>query len=363
MFALGMADNIRGPLFLDLIDYFKLSNTQASLSFASTSGFAFFGNWISGKILKWVSLSSLLIHSLFMMALALILMGIAQNFNLYLFGAAIFGLSMGLLGVAQNLLVAENMDGPHQTKALSGLHGLYGFSSLVAPFAASYAPRLLGPWRSAFYVTGGVAVLVFLFSFVIKPREMIVHQKTFEKGQKVSSYTSLLVFGGILAFYAMAENLISSRLAMYMRIYFDKDLRESSLYVTYFFSFLLLGRALFATKKFSTSLRLQLNILLFLSVVSLLLGLMLHPFFLAVTGLTMAAYYPLGIAYLSEHTHLQKRSYITFALGFQNLCLICMHLGVGYLTDAFGLFYAFGVGLISLVLASVCLNFHPRVVS
>jgi hypothetical protein len=40
-----------------------------------------------------------------------------------------------------------------------------------------------------------------------------------------------------------------------------------------------------------------------------------------------------------------------------------MHLGVGYLTDHFGLFSAFGVGIISLLLALVCINFHPKIYS
>ena len=35
--------------------------------------------------------------------------------------------------------------------------------------------------------------------------------------------------------------------------------------------------------------------------------------------------------------------------------------GVGFLTDRYGLFYAFGVGLVSLVLSLICVNFHPEV--
>jgi hypothetical protein len=37
-----------------------------------------------------------------------------------------------------------------------------------------------------------------------------------------------------------------------------------------------------------------------------------------------------------------------------------MHLGVGLLTDSFGLFYAFGVGIFALALSLICLNLHPK---
>ena len=37
MFALGGSDNIRGPLFPELLRYFQLTNSQASLSFAVAS--------------------------------------------------------------------------------------------------------------------------------------------------------------------------------------------------------------------------------------------------------------------------------------------------------------------------------------
>lgn len=369
MFALGLADNIRGPLFADLIQFFQLSNTQASASFAVTSAFGFMGNLAAERILRRLSMDHLLLVSLVLMSLGLLAMGVAPSFVFYMMAAAVFGLSMGFMGIAQNLMVAENVGQDDQTKALSGLHALYGFSSLVAPFVASYAPSFFGSWRGGFFVTSSVAIFIFALSFWIRSIEKISHVHvgkgliSAEKFQKniQAPFFSLCMFGGILAFYVITEILVSSRLALYMRQYFQMDLKQSSLYVTYFFSFLLLGRVGFALKKFSISLRSQLNILLILTFACVLAGLKWHPFFLAVSGLTMAPFYPLGIAYLSQQTQQQQRLYITFAMAFQNLCLISMHLGVGYLTDQFGLINAFGVGVLSIVLSLICVNFHPRV--
>ncbi len=366
MFALGLADNIRGPLFPELISFFHLSNTEASSSFAITSMFGFFGNLIAERILRKVSIDRLLVLSLIIMSVSLFGMGIAPYFVVYMIAAAFFGLSMGFMGITQNLMVAENITGEVQTKALSGLHSTYGLSSLVAPFVASYAPGLLGSWRAGIFVTCGASILVFVCTHFIRSKESISHVKSQSLREDIQiepqrNMFALFMFGGILAFYVVTEILVSSRLALYMRQYFNMGLKESSLYVTYFFSFLLLGRLGFTFKKFVISIRTQMNILLSLTLVCVLLGLIIHPFLLAFSGLAMAPFYPLGIAYLSEQTHIHKRRFITFALAFQNFCLITMHFGVGYLTDQFGLLNAFGVGIVSIVLSLLCINFHPRV--
>jgi MFS transporter, FHS family, glucose/mannose:H+ symporter len=364
MFVFGLADNIRGPLFADLMDFFKLTNTQGSLSFAATSAAALVGNVLSAHLLKHMTLARLLIFSLFLMALGLLFMGLASSFNLYLVSAIIFGLSLGLMTVAQNLIVAESIEPEKQSKALSGLHGLYGLSSLLAPILASRAPEFFGPWRSAFFVTSSIALVILLISFLIRPEPgFTIEEHRIVEDKDKPSWSLLFSFGGIFAFYVVAEILVSTRLALYMRTYFNMNLEQSSNYVTYFFIFLLVGRVFFAFKAFAASLKSQLTISLLVSILFLVLGLTVNPFFLALVGLSMAPFYPLSVAYISRQTGAEKRKFITFAISFQSFCVITMHIGVGYLTDRFGLFYAFGVGIVSLVLSLLCVNLHPRVSS
>ena len=81
---------------------------------------------------------------------------------------------------------------------------------------------------------------------------------------------------------------------------------------------------------------------------------------LTLVGLCMAPFYPMSIAYISQKAGKKARKFIIFAMGMQSLMVVAMHLGVGYLTDAFGLFYAFGVGIFALLLSLICLNFHPQ---
>ena len=364
MFVLGMSDNIRGPLFPELLSFFKLTNAEGSFSFAAASAAALLGNIISTTLLKKYNLAQVLCLSLFTMALGLFFMGVVPHFYLYILGAIVFGLSIGLMGVTQNVMVAENVEPSKQSKALSGLHGVYGFSSLIAPLIASYSPHIFGNWRAAFFITAVVAVIFALASVGIHAEPKFeVHPLIDKAESSQNSFWVLVFFGGIFAFYVMAEIMVSTRLALYMRTYSNMDLESSSRYVTYFFVFLLLGRVIFTFKSFNSTLKTQLNCSLCFSLILFFLGMKFNPLFFVLMGLSMAPFYPLSVAYISAQTGRNRRQFITFAISFQSLCVISMHLGVGYLTDEFGLFYAFGVGFISLVLSLICVNFHPKAYS
>ena len=362
MFVLGMSDNIRGPLYPELLLFFNLTNAQGSLSFAVASTAAFFGNIFAGALLRNYTLSRVLCISIFAMGAGLATMGISSTYIWYIVGAALFGGSMGLVALTQNVLVAESVDGPSQSKALSGLHGIYGLSSLLAPLVASFSTAFFGSWRSAFLVTAIFAGIVALAASLYRARPRFeVHQAPEKVKNHKNSKKALLLFGGLLAFYVVAEIMISTRLALYMRTYFAMDLEKSSYYVTGFFVMLLLGRLIFAIRTFTATYKAQLNSSLLASIICLALGLTVHPLFFVLLGMAMAPFYPVSVAYIAEQTGIFQRQFITFALSFQSLCVIAMHLGVGYLRDHFGLFYAFGVGIISLILSLICVNYHPKV--
>lgn len=364
LFVLGLADNIRGPLFPEILNYFNLSSSMGSLSFATTSTAAFLASFFSALYLKKRTLSSLHQLSMLVMSVGLLLMGISKDFNFFLGGSFVLGLSIGFMGVSQNLLVSESVPPEKQSKALSGLHAMYGFASFLAPLLAAKTTENYSSWRAAFIVVSIFCLLFFIFQILTKPEpEFIVHslpQKNKDDDSRVSKI-SLFTIAGLFGFYVVAEILVSTRLAQYMRTYFQMNLESSSGYVTLFFMFLLLGRLLFAIKKMPLSLKWQMNLSLVGSFILLTLGLKIHPFFLALVGFAMAPFYPLSVAYISEKAGTQARTFITFAMGFQSFAVITMHLGVGYLTDKLGLFYAFGVGLFAIVLSLLCLNLHPPI--
>lgn len=372
MFILGLADNLRGPLFPELLKYFNLNNSQGSFSFALASTAALLGNIGSAFALKKIHLNHLLTWTVALMMAGVTLMGFAPLFSWYLAGCFLFGLGLGATGVTQNLLIAENVQTAHQTKIMSSMHGIYGFSSLLAPLLASRSPHafsgiyssdnLLTQWQSGFLIVGALSMVVVLMALAISPKEPFIHAADNATGvSKKSPVTTMLWFAGFFATYVACEILVSTRLALYMRNYFNLSLEASSNYVTYFFIFLLAGRLLFAVKSFKGAVRMQMNICLAGSILFLIMGLYVHPFFLALCGLSMAPFYPLAIVYISEKAGMQKRRFITFAMSIQSVCVILMHLSVGYLTDIFGLLFAFGLGVVLLVMALICLNFHPPV--
>jgi len=367
LFILGLADNIRGPLFPEILSQFQLTNAEGSWSFATTSAAAFLGSLLSTAYLKRFTISSLLLTSVLLMGLGLVAMGQSSTFPLLLCGSFILGLSIGFMGVSQNLLVSENVDPKIRSRALSGLHGMYGLASFFAPLLAARATVAFGEWRGAFLVAGAISILFFVFQFLIQPdKKFTVHQhleimkhEDEHQNAKASKY-GLLMIGGLFAFYVVAEILVSTRLALYMRTYFNMNLSQSSHYVTLFFLFLLIGRVLFAIVRLPLSLKTQLNGSLLLSLFLLFVGLKFHPFFLALVGLGMAPYYPLCVSYISEISKSMSRTFIAFAMSFQSLAVVSMHLGVGYLTDQMGLAFAFGVGILALFLSLLCLNLHPK---
>jgi FHS family glucose/mannose:H+ symporter-like MFS transporter len=374
MCALGLSDNIRGPLFPELITFFGLTNSMGSLTFALASCAALLGTISSSYVLKKVHLDKLLTFSMLFMGIGLLAMALAPSFIWYAVGAIFFGYSLGTTAVSQNFLINETIELRLRTKALSGLHSLYGFSSLLAPYLASQAPMwflkdgswaFLADWRSSFYLTSFFCFTLFVVLMIFKAKPAFEYTfppaSPLPAGSKFRNKKALIMLGVFFSSYVGAEILISTRLALYMRSYFQMNLEQSSQYVTYFFIFLLIGRILFTLKSFKMDIKRQMNFSLALSLLFLLLGLYLHPFFLALVGLAMAPFYPLAIVYISEISGVYKRKYLTFVMSIQSLLVIFMHLGVGYITDLYGLFSAFGVGVVLLVFSIVCLNKHPRI--
>ncbi len=364
LFTLGLADNIRGTLFPEILNQFKVSNTLGSWLFATSSGAAFVAGVVSPAYLKRYTISSLLFVGVFLLGIGLAVMGFSENFNWMLAGSMFLGTGIGFMGVAQNLLVAEGVEARLRSRALSGLHGMYGLASFIAPMLAASTTKAFGHWSAAFYVVSAVSVLfLFVQYFVVPNPKFVVHVPVSladNEDQKRISKRALAMVCCFFAFYVVAEILVSTRLALYMRTYFSMDLSQSAQYVTLFFLFMLIGRVLFAFIHLPFSLKAQLNGFLIGSVILVIVGLKLHPFFLTLSGLTMAPYYPLCVSYISEISKELSRTFLSFAISFQSLAVVAMHLGVGYMTDEFGLAFAFGVGILALVISILCLSFHPK---
>lgn len=363
LLVLGLGDNIRGPLFAEILAGFKLSNFQGSLIFSASSICGFLGSLlIRKKFEKWGAVR-VLNFSLVGFGVALALMGSAGSFAWFLFGSSLFGLSVGAMGVSQNYLVSVGASSHRLQQAMSGLHSMYGIASFMAPLMVAALSKD-GDWRLSFLVVALFPLALAVINIFVGIKYKVVGSSTTETTASASPSSSRVhfYFAVGLALYVAAEILLSTRLALYMRRQFSYDLSQSSLYVSYFFAFLLAGRVLFSVVKFPFKLYNQIRWLLVLSVICYIAGLYLHPFFLVLTGLMMAPIYPLMMTYASQIFHREVLSrVIAICLSMSSLFIVFMNFSVGAMSDTWGILVAMLFGVLVLVLSLLSLQLLPFV--
>jgi len=361
LFALGLGDNSRGPLFPEILKSFAVSDTQGAIFYALSSFLGFIGSYSIRFYLPKLKRIPTLQVALFLMSLGLVGMGLAHEFFWLLVASAIFGFSLGVVGVVQNILVTVGSTPEKRQRMLSGLHSFYGISSLLAPLVVASVTALTGSWRGVFVVVALVPFTLmigasFINKFNIQEVSSLPQNQSTRRGSWAQIY-----LGFALGLYVVAEIMISSRLALYVRREYQMDLTESSYYLTGFFMCLLAGRILFAVVHFRWSLRRQLSLSLITSAICITLGLMLSPVFIALCGFSMAPFYPLAVAYIYQHFSDGIDAAISSCMAIQSFLTVLMHAGVGYLTDLYGITKALWVGPLALILAFLILNSFERV--
>ncbi|WP_413291033.1 MFS transporter [Bdellovibrio sp. HCB337] len=365
LFALGISDNIRGPLFPEILQNFAVSDTQGAVFYAMSSFFGFLGSFLVRFLLKkWSRIRNMQL-ALLMMTVGLAGMGSVTHFSWLLFFSAIFGASMGITGVVQNILVNVGSLPQKRQQMLSGLHANYGIASFLAPLVVAGVSAWLGSWRFVFYIVATVPFALLLGTFFWKDNQIsaaLVNKEKLEPPhpQTRRDHLGQIFLAVALGFYVLAEIMVSSRLPLFVRRELGVSLEESSYYLTGFFVFLLAGRLLFALYHFRWPLRHMLSAFLFLSAASVALGLLSHPFFLALSGLFMAPFYPLAMVYVSNRYEKNIDSAVSYCMALQSFFTVAMHGLVGYLTDLYGIHVALWVGPMGLGVSFLLLNSFER---
>lgn len=357
LFAFGLGDNIRGPLFSEILNEFGLSDSSGSWIFALSSLFGFVSSFASARLGARIGFQKLLQISLFILCLALVIFSSAQNLLQLLVAAACFGLSIGSLGFCQNALVVFGTNPHNRQQWLSGLHAMYALSSLLAPSLVALFAHFELNWRLSFLAASSFPFLAFLVSYMIPlPRSdrHLSPQKAdiVQEPQGAGPHRSLqYLAGGFFALYVVAEIMVSSRLGLFFRRELAESLDQASLRVAYFFALMLLGRGVFSLYRPPFPLVYSLAFSLFLSALFLILGLSGWPWFLVFTGLTMAPFYSLAITYLAVLFRSEANRAIATAMAMQSICVVAMHLGIGTLSDQLSLSKALWLGPIVLLCA------------
>lgn len=341
LFGLGLTDNLRGSLFPAILKSFALTNTQGAWFFIVTSCFSILAGYSTHSISQKLTTFRVWKVWVLMMALGSLVIFLAGHFNVLLLGCAILGVGFGFLGVTQNVIITDVTSPPATKRVLSGLHSMYGFASFLSPLLVSVFTIQQISWRFLFL---GASLIVFLIGLIslplrggpakdplIGPPSTIPIKRIF-RIEKETAY-----FATILSSYVAMEILVSTRLTTYLTTVYRLPLEAASNYLTYFFIALLMGRLLFSFFHPPISTKKTLMISLLGSMLLLIFGLRVNPFYLSLSGFFMAPFYPLAMALLAELFPQKISSTISFTISLQSVFVILMNLSIGVLSDRYGI--------------------------
>ena len=357
LFVFGISDNIRGPLFPEILKEFQITDAMGSLMFAVSSISSFVSSFFARHLLRRFDRKIILQWACVGLTLTMLGLALSPNFYLFLFFSILFGLNSGVLGLIPNVLVPIGAPAEKKQQFLSGLHAMYGVASLIAPMVVALVSYMTGNWRYAFAVTAIAPFSLFLYSLHkghAPHHSKPIRDKEKQKQNKSKNFRPQMFLALMVSFCVAAEIMISSRLALLMRREWNFDLEMSSYYVTGFFICMLLGRLLFTGFKFNKTVLFQLSACLTITAMMICLGLFIHPLFLVASGFTVGPFYPLAISFISSEFPDDLDTAVSYMIATDSMMLAIMHILVGKLTDTFGIHHAIFSAVIFLML-SLCL--------
>lgn len=292
------------------------------------------------------------------LTLSLLGLSTAPIFTVFLFFSFTFGLSLGILGLVPNILVPLGSSAPRKQQMLSGLHTMYGLASLLAPLFAALIEHFFDSWRWTFASAALAPLALLAYTFHSSHRSLhtkSVFSKETQQANQKKNFKPQVFLALMLSFAVAVEIMISSRLALYMQRNLNFNMEASSLYVSYFFISLMLGRFLFTVVRFRRTPQFLLSTSVALAGLCILGGVYLHPLLLAFSGFMIAPFYPLAISWISSEFPEDLDNAVSYMMATDSLMLIVMHLAVGKISDLLGIQYALlsGLGFVVLCLLMI----------
>ncbi len=338
----GLADNIRGPLFPELLQQFNLDNKTGSLFFSVASGMIIVGGYLGGYLLDKIGRVRALQVSTFILFLSLLGIWISPQFFMVLVSVFFFGLSFGIMGVAQNVMVIEASPVSDVQKWQSGLQSMYGLASLTAPLLVSLMHAFGYQWKISFLVASVLTGILLLGTFFGKEKKHEITVNHIEAQR--SKVLEIFYFGFILASYVAVEIMVSSRLAQFTREVARWDYSATGTLNSLFFVGLFVGRLIFVFWRPPVSLKTQMMVCLFATILVLSFGILVHPAGLAMAGLAMAPFYPLCMTMAGRLFPKDLNRVAGQGIALTGVTVVAMQTIVGYCADKFGLGLSLFVG-------------------
>jgi len=360
LLSFGLLDNVRGPLYPEILKWFQVKTTQGSLFFSSASLCGLFICIINKFWLKRFGALRSLRFFILIMFVSCLGMGVSGFFkegffSLILF-SSLFGVSTGGSGICMNILVAQGANEKWRRRALSGLHAVYGFASLFAPLFAGLWLKKAGSWSTALIFLSLIPLITWLGSFVsVSNSKDEIKVKETEYLQLPRSYSFIL--GLIFAFAVSAELSLSTQIPLYGEVVMGWDIQKSSFYLTLFFLFLLLGRFLFSIFHFPGKSHSWLLLSTGLGSVSYFLGLYVHPFFLPFSAFFISIFFPCAVDWISYLFENKIEKLMASIMTVVGVFVVSMHILIGRVTDLWGLKTALMMGPLFLFMSFTILLF------
>ncbi|MBK7962902.1 MAG: MFS transporter [Bdellovibrionales bacterium] len=167
LFAFGLGDNIRGPLFSEILSEFGLSDTVGSWIFALSSLFGFSSSFLSARLGRKLGHKLLLQISLGILGLALGVFSSAQSLFQMLVAAALFGMSLGSLGYCQNALVVLGTSPIRRQQWLSGLQRNVRTFQLACAILGCNSCKLWNELEGVFFGSRELSIVSFGGEFLL----------------------------------------------------------------------------------------------------------------------------------------------------------------------------------------------------
>lgn len=355
LFILGFFDNLRGPLFPEIIRHFQVNDTLGSAYFAVSSMLAFFASYLVRKKHDTYFMLQILNIGVLGIGLSFIVQVYAENYSILMLGVVFLGISFGLLGVSQNNLVVQGTDNKNRARMLSGLHSMYGISALIAPLYVAGLSEM-GWKRILFFISFlplGFFIIIYIMNLKVRQhlKDQVKSSQQSHEAHGISLSWKEKTVCFAIAFYVIAEIILGTRLALFMRRYFNYNLQDSSFYVTLMFILLLAGRLIVSFYPPKWPIKFQLISSLSISTILMLLGMYINPLYMVFCGFTMAPFYPLAISYISEVNPQKTTELVSTTIAFQSLFVVLMHFGVGRIADLAELKLAFWIGPLSMMIS------------
>jgi MFS family permease len=339
----GLIDNVRGPFFPEILGDLHLNGTRGSLIFATTSLLAVAGSWTSHRFIQRRSSVHLLAVASLLMSLGFMGVAFSPNYGLILFGSAVLGFGMGLMNLAQNLIVVEASP-PHQRRRwMNGLHSMYGIAALWAPFIATFFRGQGLSWRHCFFALGFLPLALAGVSARAPAAKAVEARGAAALSRR--EWRICALFAVMVALYLWGEISVSTRMVLWLRTDRGFDADRADLYLGAFFLALLTGRVFFS---FVHMARLGNWLIMWGSAGAAtalyMAGLRWSPVFLAAGGLGLAPFYPIAMEQASMLFKEKTAQALGFVIGFGSLSVVIMHVTIGALSDSIGLTEALMVG-------------------